>query len=152
MADLSFRDAVAADIPIVLALSDAGAVGGLSPDPSTYSDPRYLAAFAAIADSPHHRLIAAEHLGEVIGTLQLSFIPGLPRFGMMRGVIENVHIRSDLRGSGFGSQMLVWAVQQCRDAGCGVAQLTSNKQRHDAHRFYSKLGFEQSHEGFKLWL
>ena len=155
MSDLSFRDATAEDVPILLMLSHAGeARGAETPplDPQTLSDPRYRAAFDAIAASPDHRLIVAERGGEIIGTLQISTIPGLPRFGMKRGLLENVHIRADQRGTGLGTQMVEWAIGQCREAGCGVVQLTSNKVRLDAHRFYRKLGFQQSHEGFKLML
>ncbi|HTM79053.1 MAG TPA: GNAT family N-acetyltransferase [Devosia sp.] len=155
MPDLIFRDATAADIPAMLTLSHAGdARGATTPplDPAIFTDPRTLAGFAAITASPEHRLIVVERDGEVVGTLQISVIPGLPNFGMMRGLLENVHIRADLRGSGFGSTMVQWAVERCREAGCGTVQLTSNKVRVDAHRFYRKLGFEQSHEGFKLKL
>jgi GNAT superfamily N-acetyltransferase len=155
MPDLTFRDATLADIPIILTLSHAGdARGADTPplDPATFTDPRTLAAFAAITADPAHRLIVAERNGEVVGTLQISTIPGLPNFGMKRGMLENVHIRADQRGSGLGSIMVQWAIERCREAGCGVVQLTSNKLRLDAHRFYRKLGFEQTHEGFKLKL
>lgn len=155
MSELTFRDAVEADIPVMLTLSHAGdARGAATPplDPAIFTDPRTLASFAAIKADKAHRLIVAEHDGEVIGTLQITFIPGLPNYGMTRGLLENVHIRSDLRGSGFGSIMVQWAIEQCREAGCGTVQLTSNKVRLDAHRFYRKLRFEQSHEGFKFKL
>jgi GNAT superfamily N-acetyltransferase len=139
----------------MLILSHAGdSRGSETPplDPATLDDPRYRAAFDEISAAPHHRLIVAEKGGEVIGTLQISFIPGLPRFGMKRAILENVHIRGDQRGTGLGTQMVQWAIEQCREAGCGMVQLTSNKVRKDAHRFYVKLGFAQSHEGFKLFL
>ena len=155
MTDLRFRDATPDDIHTMLRLSHAGdARGADTPqlDESTLTDPRYRAAFDAIAADPAHRLVVAERNGEVVGTIQISFIPGLPRFGMKRGLLENVHIRADQRGNGLGSQMVQWAVEQCRDVGCGMIQLTSNKARLDAHRFYKKLGFEQTHEGFKLFL
>jgi len=155
MTDLTFRDAVPADIPTLLQLSHAGDWRGADApplDPAAASDPRVRAAFDDIQADPAHRLIVAELEGEVVGTLQISFLPGLPNFGMKRGLLENVHIRSDLRGGGYGSQLVTWAVDRCREAGCGVVQLTSNKVRKDAHRFYVKLGFEQSHEGFKLKL
>lgn len=155
MTDLIFRDATPADIPIMLQLSHAGdARGEDTPplDPATLTDPRYRAAFDEIAADSRHRLIVVEKTGEVIGTIQLSFVPGLPNFGMKRGLLENVHIRTDQRGSGLGSQMVQWAIQRCREAGCGVVQLTSNKVRIDAHRFYTRLGFAQSHEGFRLKL
>ncbi|MGV8953628.1 MAG: GNAT family N-acetyltransferase [Cypionkella sp.] len=155
MPDLIFRDATAADIPTMLTLSHAGdARGADTPplDPASFTDPRTRAAFAAIDADPAHRLIVVELSGEIIGTLQITFLPGLPNFGMRRGLLENVHIRADQRGTGYGSAMVQWAIDRCREAGCGNVQLTSNKLRLDAHKFYRKLGFEQSHEGMKLKL
>ena len=155
MTDLTFRDAEPADIPIIIGLSHAGDARGKDTpplDPTTLSDPRYRAAFDEITTDPKHRLIVAEKNGEVVGTIQLSFIPGMPNFGMKRGLLENVHIRSDQRGSGLGTEMVTWAIERCREAGCGLIQLTSNKLRLDAHRFYEKLGFAKTHEGFKLKL
>lgn len=155
MTDLTFRDAAPADIPVIIGLSHAGDARGKDTpplDPATLGDPRYRAAFDEITADPKHRLIVAEKNGEVVGTIQLSFIPGMPNFGMKRGLLENVHIRSDQRGSGLGTEMVTWAIERCREAGCGVVQLTSNKLRLDAHRFYEKLGFAKTHEGFKLRL
>ena len=114
--------------------------------------PRYLAALAAIDADPNQRLIIAEYEGRPAGTLQLTYIPGIARLGEMRCIIEAVHIAPDLRSRGLGSQMIRWAIEQARDRGCGVVQLTSNKKRVDAHRFYQRLGFAQSHEGFKYLL
>ena len=153
--DLHFRDATPGDIATMLTLSHAGdARGDNTPplNPAELSDPRYRAAFDEIVADKNHRLIVAEREGVVVGTLQISFIPGLPNFGMKRGLLENVHIRADQRGSGLGTAMVLWAIELCRDAGCGIVQLTSNKIRLDAHRFYEKLGFTKSHEGFKLKL
>ena len=155
MSQLSFRDATPADIIAMIRLSHAGDARGKDTpplDPASLDDPRYRAAFDEITADPNHRLIVAERNGEVVGTLQLSFIPGLPNFGMKRGLLENVHIRADQRGTGLGSEMVLWAIERCRDAGCGLVQLTSNKLRLDAHRFYEKLGLTKSHEGFKLRL
>ena len=155
MPGLTFRDATPADIAIIVGLSHAGDARGKDTpklDPATLSDPRYRAAFDEIAADPNHRLVVAQRDGEVVGTIQISVIPGMPAFGMKRGMLENVHIRTDQRGTGLGTQMVNWAIERCRDAGCGVVQLTSNKVRVDAHRFYEKLGFTKSHEGFKLKL
>jgi GNAT superfamily N-acetyltransferase len=155
MTHLTFRDAVLADIATIITLSHNGDARGKDTpplDPATLSDPRYRAAFDEISADPNHRLIVAEKNGAVVGTIQISIIPGMPRFGMKRGLLENVHIRSDQRGSGLGTQMVTWAIERCREAGCGLIQLTSNKLRLDAHRFYEKLGFTKSHEGFKLML
>jgi GNAT superfamily N-acetyltransferase len=150
MTKLTFRDAAPADIATILILSHAGDARGK--DPATHSDPRYRTAFDDIAADPNHRLVVAEKDGEVVGTIQISIIPGMPRFGMKRGLLENVHISADQRGSGLGTEMVTWAIAHCRNAGCGMIQLTSNKVRLDAHRFYEKLGFSKSHEGFKLML
>ena len=155
MANLTFRDAAPDDIATIVGLSHAGDARGTDTpplDPATLADPRYRAAFDEITADPNHRLIVAERAGEIVGTLQISVIPGMPKFGMKRGMLENVHIRADQRGSGLGTEMVQWAIERCREAGCGLVQLTSNKLRHDAHRFYEKLGFTKSHEGFKLRL
>jgi GNAT superfamily N-acetyltransferase len=155
MTDLTFRDATPDDIAIMIQLSHAGDARGTDTpplDPESLNDPRYRAAFDEITADPNHRLVVAERAGEIVGTIQLSFIPGLPNFGMRRGLLENVHIHADQRGTGLGTQMVQWAIERCREAGCGLVQLTSNKLRADAHRFYEKLGFTKSHEGFKLKL
>ena len=89
---------------------------------------------------------------EVIGTLQLTFIPGLARTGAWRGQIEAVRIAETHRGSGVGQQMFEWAIEQCRARGCKLVQLTTDKARPDAHRFYERLGFVGSHIGYKLTL
>ncbi|UJW86967.1 GNAT family N-acetyltransferase [Devosia sp. SL43] len=155
MTDLTFRDATPADIATIIQLSHAGDARGTDTpplDPASLSDPRYRAAFDEITADANHQLVVAEKNGEVVGTIQLSFIPGMPNFGMRRGMLENVHIRADQRGTGLGTQMVQWAIERCREEDCGVVQLTSNKLRLDAHRFYEKLGFTKSHEGFKLKL
>ncbi|MBU1174824.1 MAG: GNAT family N-acetyltransferase [Alphaproteobacteria bacterium] len=148
---LSFRDATGADIASVLELCRAGA---LNPDrypPLDLADPAYAALFDAISADPNHRLIVCEKDGEIVGTLMISFLPDLVGRSW-RGQLENVHVHSGRRGSGIGSEMVAWAVARCRERGCDLVQLTSNKARHDAHRFYERLGFEKSHEGMKLKL
>lgn len=87
-----------------------------------------------------------------MGTLQLSFLPGLSLRGAWRGQVEAVRVAGDLRGSGLGRCMLEWAVEQCRARGCRLVQLTTNAARTDAHRFYETFGFQRSHVGFKLML
>lgn len=155
MTTLTYRDATPGDIKTILTLSHAGDARGKDTpplDPATLDDPRYRAAFDVIDADPRQRLIVAERNGEVVGTLQISTVPGLNQFGMTRGLLENVHIRADQRGTGLGTEMVLWAIEVCRQSGCGMVQLTSNKVRADAHRFYEKLGFAKSHEGFKLKL
>jgi len=95
-------------------------------------------------------LCVAVSEGQVVGTLQITYIPGLSFSGSWRGQIESVRVASTMRGSGLGQQLMTWAVDQCRARGCRMVQLTTNKTRKDAQRFYDQLGFVASHEGYKL--
>lgn len=152
MSTLSYRDATAADLGFIVGLIAGNAVAETPDKPQEPDHPRYLAALAAIDADPGQRLLVAEYDGRLAGTLQLTFIPGIARLGEPRCLIEAVHIAPDLRSRGLGSQMIRWAIEQARARGCGLVQLTSNKKRVDAHRFYRRLGFAQSHEGFKYLL
>ncbi|QCB54788.1 GNAT family N-acetyltransferase [Sphingopyxis sp. PAMC25046] len=150
MNELTFRDATVADLPAILAmLAEDTIPPGREAD---RSDPRYLAAFEVIDADPNQHLIAAELDGRVVGTMQLSFLPGLSFRGSWRGLIEAVRIASGLRGQKLGEQMILWAVEQCRARDCKLVQLTSSATRTAAHRFYARLGFVQSHVGMKLHL
>lgn len=148
------REATPGDIVAILTLAHAGApVGADTPplDAASLSDPRYRRAFDSISADPNNWLYVAEHEGQVVGTFQITRIPGLSRLGTCRAMLENVFVDPDHRGAGIGTEMMNWAIAHCRDLGCSMVQLTSNKLRLDAHRFYSRLGFEASHEGFKLY-
>lgn len=151
---LTIRDATRSDLEQVMALIVAGNVPGTAPtdDPSEAQTAPYLAAFEAISADPNHRLLVAERDGELVGTLQISYVPGLIRRGMWRAILESVHVRPDQRRQGTGGAMVRHAIDLARQRGCGLVQLTSSKARTDAHRFYRNLGFEQGHEGFKLTL
>lgn len=150
--ELMFRDAKRDDLAVIMALIIGGIPEGFDRPEVDGSHPDMLAAFETITASPDHRLIVAERDGAVVGTMQISYLPGLARNGMWRGLLESVHVKQSLRGQGIGRQMVEWAIAQCKAHGCGMVQLTSNKVRKDAHRFYERLGFERSHEGFKLML
>jgi GNAT superfamily N-acetyltransferase len=112
----------------------------------------YTDAFAAMAADPNQLLAVVEDAGEVVGTLQLTFIPGLSYQGAWRGQIEAVRIAGSRRGQGLGERLIRWAVEECRARGCLMVQLTTNLSRKDAHRFYERLGFRHSHAGYKLSL
>ncbi len=142
-----FRRATAADVPAIVALLADDVLGAAREKPG---DPAYAAAFAAIEADPNQFLAVVEDGGAVIGCLQLTFLPGLSHRGLWRGQIESVRIAASHRGAGLGRHMFDWAIERCRERGCGMVQLTSNKKRLDAHRFYTRLGFVGSHEGFKL--
>jgi GNAT superfamily N-acetyltransferase len=152
MGEVIFRAATRADLPAILALlADDGlgaareAVGG-----GAEVDPAYLRAFAQIEADARNELIVADDDGTIIGTCQLTFIPSLSRRGAERMTIEAVRVSSARRGHGTGRSMMVWALERARGRGCRLAQLTTDKRRADAHRFYASLGFTASHEGMKL--
>ena len=152
MSTIAFRKAVADDLPAIVALLDDDALSKGREDPSLPLDPRYVAGFEAIDAHPNQLQVVAERDGEVIGTMQLSFLPGIAFRGGWRGQIEAVRIAGELRGQGLGGAMIDWAVERFRERGCHMAQLTSMNTRTDAHRFYERLGFTATHEGFKLLL
>ncbi|RZU60890.1 GNAT family N-acetyltransferase [Zhihengliuella halotolerans] len=112
----------------------------------------YLRAFAEIDADPSHALVVVEDAGAVVATLQLSILPGLARRGAKRGQVEAVRVGRTHRGRGLGTAMLRWVIAEAERRGCALLQLTSDKSRTDAHRFYTGLGFAASHDGFKLIL
>ena len=147
------RAAEAADVPAIVALIAADQLGATRDGVASPSDlAPYLRAFDAIDRDPAHVLLVAQFDGEVVGTLQLSYLPGLARRGALRAQVEAVRVREDHRGGGLGAAMLDWAVGAARERGCALVQLASDKSRVGAHRFYERLGFVASHEGFKLTL
>ena len=158
---MTFRTATLADLPAIIHLLADDPLGRLRETVSTPPDPGYPPAFHAISADPNQRLVVAdpnqrlvvaELGGEIVGTLQLTFIPGLVQRGAWRGQIEAVRIASHMRGQGLGKTMFQWAIAECRTRGCRIIQLTTDKSRKDAHRFYDNLGFTPTHEGYKLVL
>lgn len=147
-----FRDASLADLPEIVAMLADDDLSRGRENASLPLDPRYEMAFSDINADPNQRLIVAERDGAVIGTMQLSFLPGIAFRGAWRGQIEAVRMATSVRGQGLGGQMIDWAVAECRARGCRLVQLTSMRDRLDAHRFYEKLGWTKSHFGFKLKL
>ena len=145
-----FRAATEADLPAIVRLIADDGLGRGREDPTEPLNPRYLAAFEAVQADLNQLLVVVERAGEVAGTFQLSFIPGVSRLGSWRGQIEAVRVAASERGSGLGMKVMEWAIEECRRRGCSLVQLTSDKARGDAHRFYERLGFKASHEGFKL--
>jgi GNAT superfamily N-acetyltransferase len=147
---VTLRRAVPDDLPEVVALLAADQLGvqrEVADDLGPYRE-----AFEVIAADPAHLLVVAVDAGRVIGTMQLSFIPGLARRGAVRAQVEAVRVHADVRGRGVGAQMMGWAIEESRRRGCALVQLTTDKRRTDAHRFYERLGFVASHEGMKLAL
>lgn len=112
----------------------------------------YFDAFDAIERDPNNILVVADDHGEMVATLQLTFIPYLTFRGAWRAQVEGVRVSSARRGARIGQRLMQWAIEQARRRDCHLVQLTSNKARDQAHRFYESLGFEPSHDGFKLYL
>lgn len=152
MSDLKFRRAIEADLPSIVELLRDDVLGSSRELSSSAGYEQYLDAFRAIDSDKNQILAVADDNGEIVGTLQLTFITGLSRGGLKRGQIEAVRIASHRRGKKLGEKMFEWAVSECRNAQCGIVQLTTDKSRVDAHRFYEKLGFKPSHIGYKLEL
>jgi ribosomal protein S18 acetylase RimI-like enzyme len=150
MSELVFRRASRADLEAIVDMLVDDMIGAKREDGSRPLNAKYLAAFAAIEADRNQYLLVVEEAGEIVGSLQLSFIPGIARLGMWRGQIEGVRIKSTKRGSGLGHKMFDWAIEQCRAKGCELVQLAMDKSRNDTLRFYESLGFKASHEGMKL--
>jgi GNAT superfamily N-acetyltransferase len=152
-AQVTLRRARAEDVSAIVGLIAADQVGasrdGIRDDADLAV---YQAAFGAIDADPAQLLLVADWDGEVVGTMQLSFLPGLARRGALRAQIEAVRVSSSFRGHGLGAGMMQWAIAEARRRGCALVQLTTDKSRTDAHRFYQRLGFVPSHEGMKLAL
>jgi GNAT superfamily N-acetyltransferase len=147
------RRAVAADVPAIVRLLAADQLGATRDGLATPDDlASYQRAFRHIDRDPAHILVVGQSGPDVVATLQLSFIPGLARRGALRAQIEAVRVADAWRGRGLGAAMMAWAIAEARRRGCALVQLTSDKSRISAHRFYERLGFAATHEGMKLTL
>ncbi len=149
-AGLTIREATREDVAAIIGLIMAGDILGLGVD-TLNAEARgdYLAAFDQIAASRHENIYVAVLDGTVVGTFQISVSRTLAHRGRTRATIEAVHVSPDMRGNGVGEAMMRAALGLAKGQGAGLVQLTSNKKRVDAHRFYERIGFKKSHEGFK---
>lgn len=145
---ITMRRARREDVPAIVALLADDALGAGREDVADLD--RYEAAFAVVDADPSELLVVADQGGAVVGTMQLSVLPGLSRRATTRLQIEGVRVASRLRGSGLGKHMFQWAIAYADEHGCGLVQLTTDRKRPDAHRFYERLGFVATHTGFKL--
>lgn len=154
----AFREARRDDVVAIVRLLADDALGRSreafwdATGPGHQVDPAYQEAFDAIDRDPNNRLIVADVAGEVVGCMQLTAIPHLTFKGGIRMQIEGVRVKETFRGRRIGAAMITWAVDLAREQGCHLVQLTSNKSREDALRFYQGQGFEPSHVGYKLYL
>jgi GNAT superfamily N-acetyltransferase len=150
MKDLEIRPTTTGDIPAIVAMLADDPLGAQRESPDDLTP--YITALDRLASDPHQHLVVAVREDRVVGTLQLSVIPGLSRRGSTRSIIEGVRVHADERGSGLGTELIEWAIGESRRQNCQLVQLTSDNTRTDAHRFYERLGFTASHVGFKLQL
>lgn len=145
-----FRSATKNDVPFIIKMLANDKLGKLR---ENYQEPlpeSYYAAFEVINLDPNQELMVVEKDTEIIGTFQLTFIPYLSYQGKLRAQIENVFVREDLTGQGIGKKIFEWAIERSKNRNAHLLQLTSDKQRPSAIKFYENLGFIASHEGMKL--
>jgi ribosomal protein S18 acetylase RimI-like enzyme len=149
---MEIRKAVLEDLSAIVKLLADDELGSLR---ERYQDPLpsvYVAAFLEMERQAGNGMLVAVEQDEVIGCLQLTYIPGIARMGMIRAQIEGVRVRADYRSQGVGEALFTYAIESARAKGCGLVQLTTDKSRVNAQRFYDRLGFVPSHEGLKLSL
>jgi GNAT superfamily N-acetyltransferase len=144
------REARREDVAAIVRLLADDRLGAEREEVSEPPADRYFAAFERVAADPRNLLAVAEDAaGRVVGTLQMTFIPGLSNQGAELALVEAVRVESGLRGGGVGRQMMEWALDQARDRGCAGIELLTHQSRVDAQRFYEALGFAKSHFGMK---
>ena len=149
---LTFRVALDKDLPLMVGMLADGKLGLQREDTDNPLNPSYLSAFKSIVADPNNELIVVDRKCNIYGMLQLTFIPYLTHRGSWRCLVEGVRIQNKFRGDGIGTRLFEWVIQYAREKGVSILQLTSDKQRPDAIRFYEGLGFKSTHEGFKLKL
>ncbi|MET9455194.1 GNAT family N-acetyltransferase [Streptomyces canus] len=150
MGDLEIRPAALQDLSAIVGMLADDPLGAQRESPDDLAP--YMSALERLSSDPNQHLVVATREGRVVGTLQLTVVPGLSRRGATRSIIEGVRIHADERGSGLGTRLIEWAIEESRHQNCQLVQLTSDTTRTDAHRFYERLGFTASHVGFKLAL
>ena len=150
MSELEIRRAKMEDLDGIVAMIQLDSFTYQQENPVARED--YVRAFEEIAANADNELMVATRGGELVGTLQLTFIPGLSYRGGWRAQVEAVRVRRDLRNLQIGTRLMEWVIARSRERGCRLVQLTTNVARTDAQRFYRRLGFQASHVGMKLML
>jgi len=144
-----FRDALPEDIPYIVSLLADDRLGAQR---EQLGDPAYAKALQDIDADPTTRFIVVEDDGIVVGCMQMSILPGLARRGVRRAQLESVRIAGSQRSKGLGAAMVAEGVRLAKEAGCGLIELSTDKTRADAHRFWKRQGFEDTHVGMKMFL
>jgi len=147
---VTIRPAQESDLEFLVEMLGDDKLGSQREDLSQPMNQAYTSAFAEIDTDPNNELVVAELEGQVVGMLQLTFIPYLTYVGSWRCLIEGVRVHKDFRGQNLGAKLFEWAIERASNKGCRIVQLTSDKKRPEAIRFYERLGFKATHEGLKL--
>ncbi|MCR8849372.1 GNAT family N-acetyltransferase [Rossellomorea sp. SC111] len=150
--ELHFREAVERDVDRIVEMLADDVLGSIR---ERYEHPlpeSYIQAFKAIDSDPNNELVVACDGEKVVGVQQITFTPYLTHQGGWRATIEGVRTSASVRGEGVGTKLIQWAIARAEERGCHLIQLTTDKQRPDALRFYERLGFNATHEGLKLKL
>lgn len=150
--ELNFRLATRNDLEQIVAMLADDVLGSKRERYELPLPTSYIKAFEAISADPNNELVVVDDGNEVIGVLQITFTPYLTHQGGWRATIEGVRTSASSRGKGIGTKLINYAIQRAKERGCHLVQLTTDKQRPDAIRFYEKLGFQATHEGMKLKL
>jgi GNAT superfamily N-acetyltransferase len=151
-AEIRFRIATEKDLDSIVAMLADDVLGSKR---ERYEHPlpiSYIKAFEAITSDPNNELVVACDGNKVIGVQQITFTPYITHQGAWRATIEGVRTLASVRGKGVGTELIKWAIQRAEERGCHLVQLTTDKKRPDALRFYERLGFKATHEGLKLKL
>lgn len=148
---MTFRKATRNDVSEIVKMLADDELGKTRENYQTPLPIEYLNAFENInADQNQELIVVEDETSEIIGTLQLSYIQYLTYRGGIRAQIEAVRIRKDKRGLGIGKTMFEWAIQRAKERNAHVLQLTTDKKRPKAIKFYEDLGFKATHEGMKM--
>lgn len=147
---LSFRNANVDDVPVLVQMLADDPLGAKRERFEIPLPESYLKAFHSIEEDPNNELIAATMNGQIVGFMQITYIPYLTYQGGWRALIEGVRVDKKYRNHGIGRQMFEWAIKRAKEMGCHLVQLTTDKKRPEAIKFYEALGFRATHEGMKL--
>lgn len=150
--EIKFRIATEQDLDYIVAMLADDVLGS---ERERYEQPlpeSYLKAFLAVTSDPNNELVVAYHENKIVGVQQITFTPYITHQGGWRATIEGVRTSSSVRGKGVGTKLIQWAIQRAKSRGCHLVQLTTDKKREDALRFYERLGFHATHEGLKMKL
>lgn len=149
---MEYRKARLDDLPVIIQLYGDDNIGSTRETLAEPIDDIYIRAFEDIAKDSNNQIYVIEDQGKVIGTLQYTIIAHLNRTAAKRAQIESVHIHRDYRNKGIGKKFMQFAIDLAKSDGCKIVQLTSDKTRQDAQRFYQDLGFTDSHVGMKKYI